>query len=104
MSEETKLIIAEQDKPLAFLELDDVTLGRFCRNYLIQVERAVHLSAGKKKMPLSLAMSMHAAISLYRLAVDANAGELTLKHEAVEWGGKQHGDWSLTLKRLPPQN
>lgn len=98
-TEETKLIIADKDRPLAFLELDDVTLGRFARSYLIQMERSIHKHAGDKEMPLALAMSMHGAIALYRMAAEANAGEMHLKHAGVEWGGEQHGDWEVIVRR-----
>lgn len=100
-TEATTLHVAEADKPLAFLELSDEALGRFARSYLIQIERAVHVRAGEAEMPLTLAMSMHGAIALYRMAAEANAGKLTLEHEDVEWGGKQRGNWSVTIRQEP---
>lgn len=101
MTDETKLHIAEADRDLAFLELTDEALGRFCRSYLINMERQLRIFAGNKSMPLDLAMGMHGSISLYRLCDKANAGDVTFNHEGVEWGGKQHGDWSITITRQP---
>lgn len=103
MSDKTRLIVAEADKPLSFLELDDETLGRFARSYLIQIERSVHQSAGDREMPISLAMSMHGAIALYRIASEANAGELHLTHEGVVWGNEPQGDWEVIVRRKPAQ-
>lgn len=105
MANKTELIIADADKPLAFLDLDDTTLGKFARAHLIQMERAVQAHAGANGMPIDLVASMHGSISLYKMAAKSNAGELTLKHDGVEWGGKQQGDWTLTIKRIahPPE-
>jgi hypothetical protein len=100
--DETKLYVADADRHLAFLELDDVSLGRFCRSYLIEVERALHKTAGDKSMPLSLAASMHGAIALYRIAVEANAGKYTLNQEGVVWAGEQQGNWRLVVERTSP--
>lgn len=95
----TELIIDPADRDLAFLELDDVALGRFARSYLIMIERQLHAVAGKREMPLPIAMSMHGAISLYRMCADANAAEVTLQHEGVEWGGKLQGNWTIKISR-----
>lgn len=100
MIEKTELLIADADRPKAFLELSDEALGRFCRLYLIQIENAVGINAGNKAMPLELAMSMHGSISLYRMAFRADAGELRLTHEEVEWGGENRGDWEMILRRI----
>ena len=100
MSDKTKLIIADEDRPKAFLELSDEALGRFCRAYLIQIQKQVGIHAGNRELPLSAAMSMHGSIALYRMALEANAGELHLTHEAVEWGGENRGDWEMILRRI----
>jgi len=100
MTEKTELIIADADRPKAFLELSDEALGRFCRLYLIQIENAVGIHAGKKALPLDLAMSMHGSIALYRMAFMTNAGELHLTHTEVEWGGQNRGDWEMILRRI----
>ncbi len=98
--DKTELLIADADLPLAFLELSDEALAKFCRRYLMMVEEQVHASAGEREMPVSLAMSMHGAIALYRIAFEANAGELHLTHEGVEWGGEQRGDWEIIIRCL----
>lgn len=100
MSGETKLTIAEEDRPKAFLELTDEALGRFARSYLIQIGRQVDTHAGNREMPLPIAMSMHGSIALYRMAFEANAGELHLTHSEVEWGGENRGDWEMILRRV----
>lgn len=101
MADKTELIIADADRPLAYLELSDEALGRFCRGYLIMLERCLHKHAGNNNLDLSVATGMHGCISLYRLAAQANAGELIFEHKGVEWGGEQQGDWTLTIRRHP---
>lgn len=96
----TKLIIADEDKPKAFLELSDEALGRFCRAYLIRIEQALHRHAGNTKLPVPLATSMHGCIAMYRMALEANAAELVLEHSEVTWGGKERGDWEMTLRQI----
>ena len=100
MIEKTELLIADADRPKAFLELSDEALGRFCRVYLIQIENAVGMHAGEEALPMDLAMSMHGSIALYRMAFRANAGELHLTHTEVEWNGEKRGDWEMILRRV----
>lgn len=102
MSEETKLIIADADVPLAYLELSDEVLGRFARQHLIQCEKAYHKHAANTEMPLAVVTSMHASIALYRLCDEANAATMTLNHEGVSWRNDDHGDWRITVERISP--
>lgn len=97
----TTLIIAPADRELDYPELSDLVLGRFARNHLILTERAHVKNAARRDMPLNVAMTMHASICLYKLCADAGVGELELKHGGLTWSGEEHGDWSLTLRRLP---
>jgi hypothetical protein len=96
----TKLFIHPDDLPLTFPELDDVALGRFARSYLAECERAFHKVAGEKEMPFSLIASMHGALALYRIALEANAETYTLTSEGVTVAGEPQGDWKVTVKRL----
>jgi hypothetical protein len=99
--DKTQLLIADADRPRAYLELDDETLGKFARSFLIQCEQAFERYAGNKKMPLSLVTSMHGSIALYRLCAESNANSAHFNHEGVEFGGKNQGDWSITVRRGP---
>lgn len=99
-STETRLLISDADRPLAYLELSDEALGRFTRQHLIQCEQAHHRHAAKMEMPFSVVTSIHASIALYRLCDEANAATMTLTHEGVSWRSEDHGDWRITVERL----
>lgn len=95
----TELPISAADRPLAYLELSDEALGRFARRHLISCARAGVMKAEADNLPLDAVTSMHASISLYRIACKAKATTMTLKHEGVSWAGEEQGDWSLTITR-----
>lgn len=99
------LLIADRDKPLAYLELDDATLGRFARYHLLETNKAAGRDAVGREMPLVISMAMHAKVALAHLYTAVfgecdHVWEMTL--QGLSWKGQPNGgDWRITVQRLP---
>lgn len=103
--QETVLLVADGDKPLAYLELSDASLAAFARHHLMENERAAGWDAGRREMPLVVSSAMHAKIALIRLhaAVSGDtSGICEFRCYGVSWANMPDGgDWRITVERLP---
>lgn len=98
--DETQLLISEKDQALSWRELDDATLGRFARYFIIMAGHAEQRRADKDEWPMLALRSMHGGIALCRMTQEINAETYTLTLDGIRDGGGPMGDWEITIKRL----
>lgn len=103
--DDSVLLIADKDKPLAYLELDDVTLGRFARYHLLETNKAAGRDAVGREMPLTISLAMHAKVALAHLytAVFGECDHIwEMRLQGLSWKGQPDGgDWLITVQRMP---
>jgi hypothetical protein len=100
MAKHTRLTVSEQDKPLAWLDMDDATLGKCARWFIIKSNQVGAERAEAEDMPMIALMAMHAGIALCRFAHETNATTLTTEITAATSASGPLGDWKITVKQV----
>lgn len=97
---ETELFVSDRDKELSWRELDDATLGKFARYFIIEAGKAEQRRADNDEWPMLALRSMHAGIALCRMTQETNAGTYTLILDGIRDCGGPMGDWEIRIRRL----
>lgn len=100
--DETALLVSERDKSLSWLEIDDATLGKFARYFIIHAGRAERQRASADQWPMMALRAMHGGIALCRMAQEANAGSATWEFEDARDADGALGNWRITAERIAP--
>jgi hypothetical protein len=98
----TQLLVSDADKEKAWLDVDDESLGRFCRWFIIKANEADAEAAEASDMPMLSLMAMHAGVALCRFAHDCNAETYTADLKQVSSASGPLGDWKITVKKTGP--
>lgn len=92
--------MSDKDKALAWVDVDDIALGRFCRWFIIKANQAEIERAEADDLPMMALTAMHGGVALARFAHEANADTYTTELTAARSVSGQMGDWKITVKRL----
>jgi hypothetical protein len=92
---------AEKDA-VSFLDWDDASLGRMCKNIALMLHRARagEIAKGKKDDDIGAVINAADGMLLIGSMVECNAGTLTLKFGDVTHKGEPAGDWELRMRQL----
>lgn len=95
----TVLIMSDDDRAKAAVDLDDDALAKWCRATLVALSKVHEKNDGNSAGKL---VAMHGVISLAVSAKNFNAGEITFKVGGVTYKGEEAGDWEVTVREQGP--
>jgi len=99
----TVLVMNDEDRAKAAIDLDDASLAKWARAALIFSDRAYATKAERMRSPIASVTLQHGVISLALAAFSANAGKLEATVRGVVYKGEDIGDWTVTVAQAEPE-